>query len=600
MLIYPKPTIREIFRAHYVIPAGQRELKWNSACAKDVYESLLGHFNKFKDIADRTENYYNYDFPSASVIPRSQPGYSVYYDIWDGQQRMSSLTLFFCAIRDYLKSKSCESLSGHIMSVNNIIKGPRTINNTLVQESVRVTREISVHSGCLFETITAADKYTIQEAKEYSCYDDHDKSTASQYITYAINLETDFNNPLDVMEFFYWILDNARMTLDSYSDKVDPISIYIRINGGGIKLDNFDLLSAACIEGVTSNSDKSLIASLWKKASMSIHAIGRVSWSKNAFLRYFTQSEYCTELTDSSIRAWYAREINSTIRKKNPIDFSRTVAKQAELFYNIARGRDFEGDPCNPIMNIDFLSSSNIQHAIPLMTASKYLNKDFFKEVAQALETAFALIGSDRKALQQQLFKLSDFIRLEKDISVSQDYLKSWLNKLVEDNFFEFENSVITGSILSRNKYYIAKIASYCSGDTDGCLKSFMKNRHFEHIHPSSPKQANSNSAYVNYLGNLTVLEQSLNTSIKNNAFELKLPAYASSDVKITRRIASVSLSKFRTVVELNLHPYSYWNDGTIIQRTVEMYKILLEALGIKAKPSLTISSLVNIQELAI
>jgi hypothetical protein len=41
----------------------------------------------------------------------------------------------------------------------------------------------------------------------------------------------------------------------------------------------------------------------------------------------------------------------------------------------------------------------------------------------------------------------------------------------------------------------------------------------------------------VNRLGNLTLLDRSLNTSIKNGAFDKKLPSYGKSELLLTRAL---------------------------------------------------------------
>ena len=65
---------------------------------------------------------------------------------------------------------------------------------------------------------------------------------------------------------------------------------------------------------------------------------------------------------------------------------------------------------------------------------------------------------------------------------------------------------------------------------------------HVEHIYPRTPQPGNrwpQHETFVNRFGNLTLLSARLNVTIKNSAYGEKKPYYESSELIITKRIAS-------------------------------------------------------------
>ena len=81
-------------------------------------------------------------------------------------------------------------------------------------------------------------------------------------------------------------------------------------------------------------------------------------------------------------------------------------------------------------------------------------------------------------------------------------------------------------------------------------------------------------------LGNLTLLEQPLNGSIHNNLFEEKKPAFASSNLYLTRslvKLDNVGVNNAVTRTNQLLLEFDHWDDKTIAERQEMLYKVALK-----------------------
>ena len=88
-------SIEQMYKDFYIVPPYQREYVWSDvdvqAFADDIYGEFYG--GKGELVADREY------FIGSVVVCRTAHGP---YDLIDGQQRMTTIFLFLCAIRDVL------------------------------------------------------------------------------------------------------------------------------------------------------------------------------------------------------------------------------------------------------------------------------------------------------------------------------------------------------------------------------------------------------------------------------------------------------------------------------------------------------------------
>ena len=133
-------------------------------------------------------------------------------------------------------------------------------------------------------------------------------------------------------------------------------------------------------------------------------------------------------------------------------------------------------------------------------------------------------------------------------------------------------------------RYILAKLTQYIEERAWGSPTYAMLDRyidksvHIEHILPQTPDGEDLEAFdkpleyddYVIRLGNLTLLERTINSSVSNGKYAEKVPGYRQSSFLLTKSLAEkphvgVNTQLNRAVVDLV--QFDYWNSQTIDQR---------------------------------
>jgi hypothetical protein len=142
-----------------------------------------------------------------------------------------------------------------------------------------------------------------------------------------------------------------------------------------------------------------------------------------------------------------------------------------------------------------------------------------------------------------------------------------------------------------RMRYILAKLTQFIeqqawSNPAHESLDQYIATTvEVEHILPQTPKQEVKDAfdqderydEYVELIGNLTLLEQTINTSVSNDLYTKKLPGYRQSSYLLTRSLAEKPRvgvnTRLNRAVE-HLIPFGEWNSKSIEQRQVMLARL--------------------------
>lgn len=146
-------------------------------------------------------------------------------------------------------------------------------------------------------------------------------------------------------------------------------------------------------------------------------------------------------------------------------------------------------------------------------------------------------------------------------------------------------------------KFIMARIFAYIDnlrlGNTEATLLTSYLNSgiEIEHIMPQTCDDKNaygldddSFALCVNQLGNLTLLENSINKSIHNDDYKSKCSSYQQSKFYLTRSIPQLVDQGENTAItrtNTKLKAWSEWSGDTIQERQQLFYKLSEEIWGI-------------------
>jgi hypothetical protein len=135
-------------------------------------------------------------------------------------------------------------------------------------------------------------------------------------------------------------------------------------------------------------------------------------------------------------------------------------------------------------------------------------------------------------------------------------------------------------------KYILAKITQFVEDQAFGNAKPLDwyldKSVTIEHILPQSQKDI-----YSERLGNLTLLEKTINSSISDKYYQEKLSGYRESQIIITRSLAEIpyvgnNTQLNRAMNDLNLVKFTTWDHSSIEKRQQILVNIAIKVWGME------------------
>jgi uncharacterized protein with ParB-like and HNH nuclease domain len=383
--------------------------------------------------------------------------------------------------------------------------------------------------------------------------------------------------------FFARFIKNVRVVRVETKSMSHALKVFATINNRGVGLDAVDLLKNLMFIQIK-DKDFEKLKNKWKEM---LKILYKSNENPIRFLRYFIISKYDSErIREDKIYEWFDKNKEKCGYEDKPFEFIDSLLKSAKAFANFKEGNDTFGKINRYLVNISYLSTS--QHFV-LLLAAQHLSREMFTELCKHIENFLFIyiITQARSSKLEILFvewasklrQINDKQSLDKFIT---EEIRTEKQKLCEKFLLPFrqlnEDSVrkkIMQYILAKLTQYIDELA-YGEIEAHTNLKNYInKNVETEHILPQNHevvkylfnKPEQIYKKYVKYLGNLTLIEKSINTSIKNKPFEFKKIAYQKSKFLITKSIAErvnigINTAIDRAVKDLTI--FDEWNSDSI------------------------------------
>jgi uncharacterized protein with ParB-like and HNH nuclease domain len=214
--------------------------------------------------------------------------------------------------------------------------------------------------------------------------------------------------------------------------------------------------------------------------------------------------------------------------------------------------------------NLKLLNASTYYPIVVAMVNSSYSELEI-KKVVEAIESFIVrnCVIAGKVANRYELL----FAKLASKLSGShmkfEEIAKEFKNEMLSDE--EFKSHFLVSSIKKAPvaKFILRKISNYNQKET--VIHPSNMKIHLEHIMPKNKSHwkvhEDIHQKYLNRLGNLTLLADEYNKSIKNKPFADKKKVYEKSKIDMTKKLAS----------------YKEWPSSRIEERQKEMFEIANE-----------------------
>lgn len=599
-----KYSIEEAFReCFYIVPDYQREYVWTD---KEV-QQLLEDINEQIDVATNRE----YFIGTILVSPIEQKNH---YEVIDGQQRLTTLFLLLCALKELFHGElQCETISG-LISTSYTSKEGETCTSLKLEPRYENAAEVMTRIVKL--NTDPQNTRTGIQAVGITTFGSLE-NLVNAYGTLYRYLKDNYDDPAKLKK--YWgYLANYVVFIQISTDVSSALKIFETINERGVGLNPMDLLKNLLFTHV--NADEfTRLKDEWKRITKPLE---EKKEKPLRFLRYYLMANYKIEndrrdavVREDEIYDWLTKKDNAKTCNyvDQPFVFVRKIFRNAEHYLAFAAGVGNDGQSNIAMDNLKRLTGGAFSlHYVLLLAVSNFPKPLFDHFVGQLesflfyyiftktptrdLERNFSLWADELRAISA-----GDDLRTQKDqlnIFINDRFLKNMLEKNVE-----LSDALKRYSLFSmqryRTQYLLAKLTQFVDMAYKGLKVAGSLNEYqgleIEHILPNNPKddlradyrQKNPKADYDEYknrLGNLTLLEKPINIVASNDFFNNKKAAYKKCKYYLTSSIAELTeVGKNSSISRINskLASFSTWTaididkrQGLLIDLSKEIWKI--------------------------
>ncbi len=578
-------SISALFNDFYVVPDFQREYVWEERNVEQFLEDILDEFSDSHGNITAGEAEY---FIGSIVGCKDSTGA---FQLIDGQQRLTTIYLVLCVIRDRLVRLASGAPSTLLKQIADSRIDPITGEDV---PSYRLSLQYEDSDGVL-EKIAKGDQAPSSIARNTESV----KHILDAYEAIDTFLNNAFpDDPAKLRSFFAAFTLRVKLIRILTPNLAHALKVFETINDRGVGLNAMDLLKNLLFMRTTADRHE-LLKRRWKVLIDTLSACGE---KPLRFLRYFIMSRYPLErgrdvIREDEIYQWLSDNQSLTGIESRPMEFVEELVANGLAYARFAQSQNAKGVPNRYLSNVTTLSGAARQHFI-LLLAGQHLPDDVFDELSRQLENLFfcyLMTRESTKNFETKFTKWSTELRAINERAGLDAFIAKWFtpDRQGRSSAFDFAFRELTQDKLPkyRQRYVLAKLTQFVDQDAFGnqagySLSGYLDSSvHIEHILPQKPNfqvstefdKPEEYDAYVIKLGNLTLLEKTLNTAVSNDPYAAKCPGYLQSQFLLTKSL--VERPQFGQNTQLNrataeLKQFTTWQ-STDIEARQEMLVIL-------------------------
>lgn len=559
----------------YTIPEYQRPYSWDCIGKSDRNNQIIVIWQDLIDFYEsKNENIY---FMGSMVVIGD--GTTRQYDVVDGQQRLTTLTILLTAIKCFLNEVSerkniepgneeefLEFIKSSSDNVDKLIfNEKRNGLYTRPEKKVKIERTVGFDYDSVLKvvmecgdlsaipTIDATDEQrevTFRYFKNRQYFVDRLKE---KFLDENILTREKATNLSDFFDF----LKNKVTVVQIRAPKFDvAYQIFEILNNRGLPLSNKDLFRNFLI------SEFFLIKSSGKDKNKFDDLDPNEKW-RNLELKYDLDSEFISRYVESKLGKNQQYSAFNDLQKIYKEKFSDSLSeKKIFIFY-----KDIEANLANysKILNLEFIDKrlnnciSFLRHAgngsytlnliLALMRVSSDELRiyDFLKEYEKYI--IFNILGPSRRFAPKPIYAAINLLNESKIVEAKKEFLlsdeeKTELGRLLNSQIKEND---IAKLVIAKYFYALEN-----SKPEDVVVQELDYNKAtLEHIIPQNPEKATNwldetyfdstfRLEYTYKLGNMTLLTKRMNSSAKNSDFEKKRSVYEQTKLPMTVKLANL------------------------------------------------------------
>jgi len=399
------------------------------------------------------------------------------------------------------------------------------------------------------------------------------------------------NDPASIRRFHGYLTNKVKIIRIQTPTIAKALKIFETINDRGVGLDAMDLLKNLLFMNAK-EAEYSKLKDVWKQLTDEIYAANE---KPLRFLRYYLLATFEVDgkLREELIYDWFQKNEKLTKHTTEPLKFAQRLLEAAKAYRRFANGMNASGGAERGLSNTRTLGGQSIKQHFIILMAGRHLNPESFTTLCDEIEkTMFVWLisGTMGKEYERRIIDAAHELR-----TVTEDRFGDFVQKHFKKErsalamtFRQKLLSLKVGDIRQfRLRYLLAKLTQHIDllayGPSQGRdnLDDYVSGGNdIEHILPDSGDleavtefgEGGSDQEIVQRLGNLLLIEKSINRAIQNVRYSSKIKTYPQSKFLMTRCQAEKTsgqvgvADKITKAVE-QLKVFPRWNKAAVEER---------------------------------
>lgn len=596
--------IEDLQNYYFTVPDYQREYVWEEN--KHIQQFLVDIDEEFESLSNEKQDYF-----IGSIIIVEKNGK---FDVIDGQQRLTTIVLCLCAMRDLLQSMNREENFSDV--TNNILQ---IIERWLYRFDLKTTSSLArlelqyEDSNGYLDTVIQKKTYEGKVTSSISRMQKAYKRISDNFESKMQRSEQLFN---DYMQYF---LTNVNVVVIESDNISSALKIFETINQRGAGLNAMDLVKNLLF-GKATPKDFEAIKIKWKEITTNLQACGDGERPLR-FLRYFMLARYHNGiLVEDDLYSWIVskdgkQKLNY---EKEPLGLVKEMAKSSLLYSHLVQATNGEKNKAGfrkfpPVVNIGYINKRGSRQHLIMLMALDFNSDEAVKYLATQLESFLFFtntIGLQPKRIVRLFVEWAIELRGKKTVEDVRLLVETSMVPFLRDHLSDFKSEFSTINHYDYGPQYRVRYILGCL-DTEISQQVGLNSQNqdtiqslqIEHILPQ--KITNSeysedfcdeevHKKYLNLLGNTTLLEGQINQAINGyndmskDWFEMKQVEYNNSNCVLTKLLndkysigKNTAVNRFKTKTE---YIFEEWTKESIQKRQDILMQLALSYWKINGK----------------
>lgn len=593
----------------FVIPDFQRSFVWTAENVDTLFTDFDEDTNSYTDNLDTLPGYL-----LGNIVLISNESNPTRFDVIDGQQRLTTLTLIFCALNKLFMDIAEETRQnlganadmwiGHTFSFKEYF---RILDNNLQFVDYKILHTQDLDFKETYKSII----------KQGALVSDEDNTSANNleavYESILQHLKSIYDDEPQKLLYFLQYLTTKVKLIETTAPSIErAFQLFEILNNRGQSLEPLDLLKNHLLKnltsapGITQNQIKDFSDS-WSQFLKNLKDTGKSrAIETSTFIKHFIIG---TEAINIKKKDIFKHFKENKLVANDILQLSSDINSISKVYASINK---------DPLSN-DFLSNDDGMYTLftlfntvqihpllmPFYNASR-VDKVQLVDAAVRYVAAVIFSYTQTNAIEAELPEIIEKILHESDPARRLEVAVTELELRTKPYVDLIRALLPVKDFGSKNKkqapkaFQILKFIELYLNQKDSIKTN--KKIELEHIMPQAADNDDYSFAdedtrkeYLNHLGNLTLLDKSLNASVKNGNFAEKLDHYKACEFVITRALAEEIESPVQNQQPLinfqntyftvdNPEQITYWDKTQIDKRGQKLVEVL-EKLLLKQVP---------------